>query len=72
VFQWLITAGSLACARKIGNEARYRALIVRLRSMLKTRFNAVLSRIVRLHAPAELVVERLNFCGQKQTIPGPR
>ena len=44
----------------VGNAARYRALIVRLRSMLKTRFNAVLSRIVRLHAPAE-VVERLNF-----------
>jgi putative transposase len=43
------------------NSARYRGLIVRLRGMLRTRINATLNRIVDLHAPAELVVERLDF-----------
>jgi putative transposase len=43
------------------NSARYRSLITRLRGMLKTRINAALNAIVRIHAPAELVVERLNF-----------
>jgi len=43
------------------NSARYRRLIVRLRGMLKTRINASLNRIVTLHAPAELAVERLDF-----------
>ena len=43
------------------NSARYRRLITRLRGMLKTRINAALNRIVEVHAPAELVVERLNF-----------
>lgn len=41
--------------------ARYRALIVRVRAMLKTRINAALNRIVDLHAPAELRVEWLNL-----------
>lgn len=40
---------------------RYRDLVTRLRGMLKTRVNAVLNRIVQVHAPAELVVERLDF-----------
>jgi putative transposase len=43
------------------NSARYRRLITRLRGMLKTRINAALNRIVEVHAPAELIVERLNF-----------
>jgi len=29
--------------------------------LLKTRSNAALNRVVALHAPAELHVERLNF-----------
>jgi len=43
------------------NSARYRSLITRLRGMLKTRINASLNALVGIHAPAELVVERLNF-----------
>jgi putative transposase len=43
------------------NSGRYRGLVVRLRGMLKTRINTALNRIVDLHAPAELVVERLDF-----------
>ena len=43
------------------NSARYRGLITRLRGMLKTRINRALNDVVRLHAPAELVVERLDF-----------
>ncbi len=43
------------------NSARYRSLVTRLRGTLKTRINAALNRIVKLHAPAELVVERLDF-----------
>ncbi len=38
-----------------------RDLVTRLRGRLKTRVNAVLNRIVEIHAPAELVVERLDF-----------
>jgi putative transposase len=29
--------------------------------MLKTRINAALNKLIRIHAPAELVIERLNF-----------
>jgi putative transposase len=43
------------------NSMRYRRLVIRLRGMLKTRVNAALNRIVQIHAPAELVVERLDF-----------
>jgi putative transposase len=43
------------------NSVRYRGLIVRLRGMLKTRINAALNRIVTVHAPAELDIERLDF-----------
>ena len=43
------------------NSARYRNLVTRLRGMLKTRINTALNRIVEVHAPAELVVERLDF-----------
>jgi putative transposase len=32
-----------------------------VRGMLKTRINAALNRIVRIHAPVALVVERLDF-----------
>ena len=46
---------------KLRDSDRYRKLILRVRGMLKTRINAVLNRIVRLHAPAALVVERLDF-----------
>ncbi len=43
------------------DSERYRKLVLRVRGMLKTRINAALNRIVRLHAPAALVVERLDF-----------
>lgn len=43
------------------DSRRYRDLITRLRGMLKTRINAALNSIVRVHAPASLVVERLDF-----------
>jgi putative transposase len=39
----------------------YRTLVTRVRGMLKTRINAALNSIVRIHAPAALVVERLDF-----------
>jgi hypothetical protein len=39
----------------------YRSLVTRVRGMLKTRINAALNSIVRIHAPAALVVERLDF-----------
>lgn len=40
---------------------RYRGLVARVRGMLQTRINAALNAIVRIHAPAVLTVERLNF-----------
>ena len=43
------------------DSARYRDLVMRLRGMIKTRVNAALNRIVAVHAPAELAVERLDF-----------
>jgi putative transposase len=46
---------------KARDSQRYRTLVTRVRGMLKTRSNAALNRIVKLHAPAELAVERLDF-----------
>lgn len=43
------------------DSQRYRTLVTGLRGMLKTRINTILNRIVALHAPAALVVERLDF-----------
>ena len=47
---------------KPGDSRRYRALVRRVRGMLRTRINAALNRLVVVHSPAELVVERLDFC----------
>ena len=46
---------------KARDSLRYRGIVTRLRGMLKTRINAALNRIVAVHAPAELAVERLDF-----------
>lgn len=46
---------------KAGDSARYRALVRRVRGMLRTRVNTALNRLVAIHAPAELVIERLDF-----------
>jgi putative transposase len=46
---------------KARDSQRYRKLVTRVRGMLQTRINAALNRIVQVHAPAELVVERLDF-----------
>ena len=43
--------------RQITGIARHR-----MREMLRTRINAALNRLVVVHSPAELVVERLDFC----------
>jgi len=43
------------------DSARYRGLVDRVRGIVKTRINTALNRIVSLHAPAEIVVERLDF-----------
>lgn len=43
------------------DSERYRNLVTRVRGMLKTRINAALNRIVQVHAPGELMVERLDF-----------
>ena len=43
------------------DSQRYCDLVTRLRGMIKTRVNAILNRIVAVHAPAEIAVERLNF-----------
>jgi putative transposase len=43
------------------DSQRYRSLVTRVRGMLKTRINAALNRIVQIHAPGELMVERLDF-----------
>ena len=43
------------------DSKRYRDTVTRVRGMLKTRINAALNRIVELHKPAELAVERLDF-----------
>jgi putative transposase len=43
------------------DSQRYRALVKRVRGLLKTRINTALNRIVAIHAPGELVVERLDF-----------
>jgi putative transposase len=44
---------------KARDSQRYRKLVTRVRGMLKTRINATLNRIVKLHALSELAVERL-------------
>ena len=46
---------------KAPDSQRYRKLVTRVRGMLKTRINTTLNRIVQLHRPAELAVERLDF-----------
>ncbi len=46
---------------KARDSLRYRKLVARVRGMLKTRINAALNRIVQIHAPGELMVERLDF-----------
>jgi putative transposase len=46
---------------KARDRQRYRKLVTRVRGILKIRINAALNRIVKLHAPAELAVERLDF-----------
>lgn len=46
---------------KPSDSSRYRELVRRVRGMLRTRINAALNRLVEVHAPAELVVERLDF-----------
>ena len=46
---------------KAGDSQRYRNLVARVRGMLKTRINMALNRIVQIHAPGQLVVERLDF-----------
>ncbi len=46
---------------KARDSERYRKLVTRVRGMLKTRINATLNRIVQLHAPGALEVERLDF-----------
>ena len=43
------------------DSLRYRRLAEQVRGIVKTRINTALNRIVDLHAPAELVVERLDF-----------
>jgi hypothetical protein len=39
----------------------YRSLVTPVRGILKTRINAALNSIVRIHAPATLVMELLDF-----------
>ena len=46
---------------KARDSQRYRMLVTRVRGMLKTPINAALNQIVKLHAPAELAFERLDF-----------
>jgi putative transposase len=46
---------------KPNDSARYRKLVKRVRGMLRTRINAALNRIVALHGPASIEVERLDF-----------
>ena len=43
------------------DSQRYRTLVTQVRGMLKTRINTALNRIVAIHAPRELIVERLDF-----------
>jgi putative transposase len=43
------------------DSRRYRALIARTRGLIKTRVNTALTRIVEIHAPREIVAERLDF-----------
>lgn len=44
-----------------GDSSRYRALVQRVRGMLRTLVGAALNRLVAIHTPAEFVVERLDF-----------
>ncbi len=46
---------------KPNDSKRYRKLVKRVRGMLRTRINAALNRIVALHGPASIEVERLDF-----------
>lgn len=51
----------MRAGEKPRDSLRYRDLVTRLRGTLRTRVNAALNRIVQIHAPAELVVERVDF-----------
>jgi hypothetical protein len=42
-------------------EPRYCALVECIRGIIKTRINTALNRLVDIHAPAEIAVERLDF-----------
>jgi len=44
---------------------RYRRLIKKTKDYLKNEINRVLNKIVRLHSPKEIVIERLNFRSPK-------
>jgi len=43
------------------DSRRYRDLVTRVRGLLKTRINTALNRLVEVHAPHEIAVERLDF-----------
>lgn len=42
-------------------SARYKRYVSTLRGFIKTEIGRILNRLVKTHAPAEIVVERLNF-----------
>jgi hypothetical protein len=50
------------CGDRPRNAARSRGPVTRLRGLLKTGINAALNRVVTLRAPADLAIERLDFC----------
>jgi putative transposase len=58
-------AGIARHRQRIGDKprtsARYRRLVERVRGMLKTRINTALNRVIAIHRPATLSVERLEF-----------
>jgi putative transposase len=43
------------------DSRRYRDLVARVRGIIKTRISASLNRLVEIHAPMEIDVERLDF-----------
>ena len=50
---------------KPNQSKRYKRLIEKTRNYLKNEINRVINRIVKLHAPKEIIIERLDFQSPK-------
>jgi putative transposase len=46
---------------KLSDSRRYKVLVSKVRSWLKNEIHRIMNRLIKIHKPAEIVIERLNF-----------